>query len=95
MVSVSDNGPGIPEEEMPIVLSAFGQGSLALRTAEDGTGLGLPIVQALMTTHDGRFELTSRVGQGTVATITFPRSRVMEALPPVDEGSRVRWRRAS
>ena len=53
MSSVRDNGPGIPPEEIPIVLSAFGQGSIAIKSAEQGTGLGLPIVQALMHMHDG------------------------------------------
>lgn len=84
-LSVSDNGPGIPEEEIPIVLSAFGQGSVAIKGAEDGTGLGLPIVQALMHTHDGDFRLTSRLREGTTATAIFPRSRVMEALPPITD----------
>ena len=46
-VSIRDNGPGIPAEEIPIVLSSFGQGSLAIKSAEQGAGLGLPIVQAL------------------------------------------------
>ena len=84
-VSIADNGPGIPEEEIPIVLSAFGQGSIAIKAAEDGTGLGLPIVQALMHTHDGKFDLSSKLRQGTTATVIFPRSRVMEALPPMRE----------
>jgi two-component system cell cycle sensor histidine kinase PleC len=84
-VSVEDNGPGIPEEEIPIVLSAFGQGSIAIKTAEQGTGLGLPIVQALMAMHGGRLDLTSRLREGTEATVTFPATRVMEVLPPIPE----------
>ncbi|MCR4282133.1 MAG: ATP-binding protein, partial [Bauldia sp.] len=35
-LSVKDNGPGIPQEEIPIVLSAFGQGSVAINSAERG-----------------------------------------------------------
>ena len=94
-ISVRDNGPGIPEEEIPIVLSAFGQGSIAIKGAEQGTGLGLPIVMALMRTHDGTFELKSKLREGTEAICCFPRSRVMEALPPIeDHGRRSRWRRA-
>ncbi len=89
-VSVVDNGPGIPPEEIPIVLSAFGQGSIAIKAAEDGTGLGLPIVQALMHTHDGKFDLSSKLRKGTTATAIFPRSRVMEAMPPIQEGPRRR-----
>ncbi len=87
-VSVADNGPGIPEEEIPIVLSAFGQGSIAIGGVEDGTGLGLPIVQALMHTHDGDFKLSSKLREGTTATAIFPRFRVMEVLPPIDDSLR-------
>ena len=84
-LSVKDNGPGIPPDEIPIVLSAFGQGSIAIRSAERGAGLGLSIVQALMQTHDGSFELRSRLREGTEAVAVFPQSRVMEALPPMDK----------
>ena len=95
-VSVKDNGPGIPDEEIPIVLSSFGQGSVAIKSAEQGAGLGLPIVQALMHTHDGTFELKSKLREGTEAIAAFPRSRVMEALPPITDRQRQReWRRRS
>jgi two-component system, cell cycle sensor histidine kinase PleC len=96
LLAVKDNGPGIPPDEIPIVLSAFGQGSIAIRSAERGAGLGLSIVQALMQTHDGTFELRSKLREGTEAIATFPQSRVMEALPPMGNepprGSR--WLRA-
>ncbi|MHA1157330.1 MAG: sensor histidine kinase [Alphaproteobacteria bacterium] len=81
-LAVIDNGPGIPEEEIPIVLSSFGQGAIAISNAEPGAGLGLAIVQALVKTHDGTFELTSKLRQGTEARATFPASRAMEALAP-------------
>jgi two-component system cell cycle sensor histidine kinase PleC len=81
--SVRDNGPGIPPEEIPIVMSSFGQGSLAIKSAEQGAGLGLPIVQALMRMHGGTLELRSKLREGTEAIVSFPRSRVMEALPPI------------
>jgi two-component system, cell cycle sensor histidine kinase PleC len=83
-LAVADNGPGIPEEEIPIVLSAFGQGSIAIKSAEQGTGLGLPIVQALVHMHGGKFELTSKLRSGTQATATFPSSRVMDVMPAVE-----------
>lgn len=54
-VAVKDNGPGIPPEEIETVLSSFGQGSLAQKTAEQGAGLGLPIVQKIMELHQGPF----------------------------------------
>jgi two-component system cell cycle sensor histidine kinase PleC len=80
-LSVKDTGPGIPENEIPRVLRSFGQGSLAHQTAEGGTGLGLPITKGLTELHEGTFELKSKLRYGTEVTVTFPRSRVMEALP--------------
>ncbi len=80
-VSIKDNGPGIPADEIPVVLSAFGQGSIAIKSAEQGTGLGLPIVQGLIAMHGGEFDLNSRLREGTEAIAIFPPTRVMEELP--------------
>jgi two-component system cell cycle sensor histidine kinase PleC len=83
LLSVRDSGPGIPREEIPRVLQAFGQGSLAHQTAEGGTGLGLPIVQSLVALHSGTFELRSELRKGTEAVVTLPKSRVLRAMPPL------------
>jgi two-component system, cell cycle sensor histidine kinase PleC len=80
-LSVKDTGPGIPEQEIPRVLKSFGQGSLAHQTAEGGTGLGLPITKGLTELHGGTLDLKSKLGQGTEVIVSFPRKRVMEALP--------------
>ncbi|MFN4011295.1 MAG: sensor histidine kinase [Pannonibacter sp.] len=80
-VSIKDNGPGIPEEEIPIVLQAFGQGSMAIKSAEPGTGLGLSIVQALVSQHGGTFELKSRLREGTEVIVSLPAARVLTVLP--------------
>jgi two-component system cell cycle sensor histidine kinase PleC len=77
VLTVRDNGPGISEEEIPQVLQAFGQGSLALKMQDSGTGLGLPIVTGLAELHGGRFELRSKLGAGTEAALFLPKSRVM------------------
>ncbi len=84
-VSVRDNGPGIPESEIETVLSSFGQGSLAQKSAEQGAGLGLPIVQKIMELHQGRFDLFSKLRFGTEAIATFPRARCMDAIAAVHE----------
>ncbi|MCE1235150.1 MAG: ATP-binding protein [Hyphomicrobiales bacterium] len=84
-VAVKDTGPGIPEEEIPIVLSRFGQGSIAIKSAEQGTGLGLNIVQALIGMHGGTFDLRSKLREGTEVTVTIPQSRVLEVMPRIDE----------
>jgi two-component system, cell cycle sensor histidine kinase PleC len=82
-ISIKDNGPGIAEEEIPIVLSAFGQGSIAIKSAEQGTGLGLPIVQGLISLHGGSFDIRSKLREGTEVLVFFPAARVMEELPAI------------
>ena len=79
--AVSDTGHGIPEDEIDVVLTSFGQGDAARKAAEQGTGLGLPIVKALTEMHGGRLRLQSVVREGTCASIGLPASRVMAALP--------------
>jgi len=82
--SVRDTGPGIPEDEIPTVLATFGRGSLALKNAEEGTGLGLPIVKGLVELHGGEFKLESKVREGTIVTVSFPPERVIDALSKID-----------
>ncbi len=90
LISVKDTGPGIPKDEIPKVMQAFGQGSLAHQTAEGGTGLGLPIVQNLVELHGGTFELLSELRKGTEARILLPRQRVLQAMPPLQPLGRER-----
>jgi two-component system cell cycle sensor histidine kinase PleC len=84
-MSVKDTGPGIPEDEIAVVLSKFGQGSNAIKSAEQGTGLGLPIAKNLVELHGGTFTLKSKVRIGTELIATFPPERVMAALAPITD----------
>ena len=84
-MSVRDTGPGIPEEEIPIVLASFGQGSNSIKSAEQGAGLGLPIAKSLIDLHGGTFSLKSKLRIGTEVIITFPPERVMSALAPLEQ----------
>jgi two-component system, cell cycle sensor histidine kinase PleC len=86
LISVRDTGPGIPADEIPRVLQAFGQGSLAHETAEGGTGLGLPIVQNLIELHGGTFELLSELRKGTEAIVRVPKTRVLNRVEAVKSG---------
>ena len=83
--TVQDTGSGIPEEEIPIVLASFGQGSNAIKSAEQGAGLGLPIAKSLVDLHGGTFTLKSKLRIGTEVIVTFPPERVMSALAPLAE----------
>ena len=52
-LSVSDNGTGIPESELPFVFDRFFRGTRTRAQSPDGTGLGLSIVQSVCTAHGG------------------------------------------
>jgi two-component system cell cycle sensor histidine kinase PleC len=86
-MSVKDTGPGIPDEEIPVVLASFGQGSNSIKSAEQGAGLGLPIAKNLIDLHGGTFALKSKLRIGTEVIVTFPPERVMAALAPIAHGA--------
>jgi two-component system, cell cycle sensor histidine kinase PleC len=86
-LSIRDTGPGIPPEEIPVVLSSFGRGALAQKNAEEGTGLGLPIVKGLVELHGGEFRLNSTLRIGTEVVVIFPPERVMDTLAALDHES--------
>jgi two-component system OmpR family sensor kinase len=70
VVDVIDTGRGIQPEEVPLVTEELYRGSNTRDVA--GSGLGLAMVQRILERHGGRLELRSRVGQGTIATVTLP-----------------------
>ncbi len=92
VLAVKDNGPGIPASEIHKVMQPFGQGSLAQKTAEGGTGLGLPIVKGLIELHGGSFGLTSELRRGTTAEVLFPAQRVLAPERPVPASGSGNWR---
>jgi PAS domain S-box-containing protein len=71
-LSVADTGIGIPPEHIATALAAFGQVDNPLSRAQQGTGLGLPIVKSLVELHGGRFALESEVGKGTRVIAQLP-----------------------
>jgi two-component system, cell cycle sensor histidine kinase PleC len=86
-LSVKDTGSGIAEDEIPIVLASFGQGSNSIKSAEQGAGLGLPIAKSLIDMHGGTFTLKSKLRIGTEVIVTIPPERVMSVLGPMTEES--------
>jgi two-component system, cell cycle sensor histidine kinase PleC len=76
-MSVRDDGPGIPANEMEAAMGAFTRGSQATRKAIDGAGLGLPIVSGLAKLYGAELAIDSAPGQGTEVTVTFPPARVL------------------
>ena len=75
-IAVADNGIGIAPEDIEKVMSPFGQVDSALARDHQGTGLGLPLVQAMVHMHGGRLRLSSKPGEGTKVTIVLPKERL-------------------
>lgn len=68
VVRIRDFGPGIPEDELPLVKKKFYKGSTKAR----GTGIGLAISEEIVQMHGGSLELCNAPGGGTLVTISLP-----------------------
>ncbi len=71
-VTVADEGPGIPEEELTRVFERFYRMDKTRSRKLGGSGLGLPIANTIVEAHGGRIEAESRVGEGTSMSICLP-----------------------
>jgi two-component system sensor histidine kinase KdpD len=69
-IEVTDQGPGIPPEEMPHVFEMFYRTQRS--DAVGGTGLGLSICQGIVEAHGGRIWADTRPGGGTIITVALP-----------------------
>jgi signal transduction histidine kinase len=78
-VTVRDSGVGIPSDFHDQVLLPYFRVS---GSRVEGTGLGLPLVKALIELHGGQLLLASEPGQGTAVTLRFPASRVLSSTAP-------------
>ncbi len=68
LISVADNGCGIPDSKQPKILDLF-----FTTKGSNGTGLGLPMVQKFMEKSGGKLEFQSEEGAGSVFTMMFPK----------------------
>jgi len=66
IISINDNGPGIPEDILKKIFEPF------FTTKEEGTGLGLSIATRIIEEHRGWLDVRFEEGQGTTFIITMP-----------------------
>jgi cell cycle sensor histidine kinase DivJ len=72
ILSVTDKGAGMSEEDVRLALEPFAQGGNA--RGVKGTGLGLAVVKRFAEMHGGQIEIRSTLGKGTRVTVTLPRA---------------------
>lgn len=72
VISVQDEGPGIPDSELEMILEPFGQGSQTNLSSIKGSGLGLSLTKRLIELHQGRLEIKSTIGKGSEFTVVLP-----------------------
>ena len=74
LISVRDEGEGIPEEFQPSIFGKFAQADASTTRQKEGTGLGLSICKAIVDLHGGDIYFESEAGQGTTFFFTLPAS---------------------
>jgi len=70
-ITVRDHGAGISEQDMAHIFEPF------FSTKKQGTGLGLAMVQGILTQHSGTVEIRSTVGMGTSVSLVWPRGEIV------------------
>jgi PAS domain S-box-containing protein len=68
-----DTGVGIPEAELPHLFERFHRVQAAAARTQEGSGIGLALVQELVKLHGGRIEVESELGKGTTFTVFIPK----------------------
>lgn len=79
VIEVRDSGVGMTPQDLQKALEPFGRIDSALVSQMRGTGLGLPLVKALIELHGGKLLIESQPGQGTLVRLVFPPPARMQA----------------
>ncbi|MCU0362456.1 MAG: ATP-binding protein [Bacteroidales bacterium] len=72
VVDISDNGIGIPKDDIPHIFEPF----FSTKHDTSGIGLGLAIVHGIIKSHSGKIDVKSELGRGTTISVTFPIIRI-------------------
>jgi len=72
LVSVRDDGPGIPPDAVPHIFERFYRVDRTRARSSGGAGLGLAIANSIVLAHGGQIEVDSVIGSGTTMTISLP-----------------------
>lgn len=74
LISISDNGRGIPPEELPFIFDSFYRGEQFRKSGIEGSGLGLSICKYIIEQHGGNIIAQSIPGKGSIFSFTIPKT---------------------
>jgi signal transduction histidine kinase len=80
-IEVRDTGIGIAAEDIPKVMTSFGQVESKISRKYEGSGLGLPLAKHLVELHGGALTIESQVDVGTTVTVVLPADRIFLGAP--------------
>ncbi len=72
MINISDNGPGVPEADLPFIFNRFWRGEKSRSRVSGGAGLGLAIAKLLVEGQGGRIAARSLAEGGLQVSVSFP-----------------------
>ena len=84
LISVRDNGPGIPDSKQKEIFERFRQVGSSYTRENEGSGIGLSLVKSFVELHNGTVRLSSNEGEGSEFTIELP-VRLCESQEPVKQ----------
>ncbi len=83
-IEVEDTGIGIPPEQLRLIYDEFYQIGVPTNSSREGYGLGLSIVQRLVTLLSAKLEVRSEVGKGSVFSLTLPAGHAVKQQRKID-----------
>jgi signal transduction histidine kinase len=72
-IKVKDNGIGISKKDIPYIFERFYRTDMSRNKNTGGSGIGLTITKTLVEAHGGKISVESKLGEGTVFTVRFPK----------------------
>ncbi|WP_368490026.1 ATP-binding protein [Clostridium sp. BJN0013] len=72
LITVEDDGDGIPEDKLQVIFERFGQANRSLSREHEGSGVGLYLVKSFVTMHNGKIDVSSIQGKGSKFSIELP-----------------------